>query len=64
MDDVLKLHQLGNVKKIHKGWSGDQKYYAENIAGGKFLLRISDVSEYRKKQKEFAAMQNDIVKIS
>ena len=57
MDDVLKLHQLGNVKKIHKGWSGDQKYYAENIAGGKFLLRISDVSEYRKKQKEFAAMQ-------
>lgn len=57
MDDVLKLHQLVNVKKIHRGWSGDQKYYAENAAGEKFLLRISDASEYHKKQKEFATMR-------
>lgn len=57
MDDVLKLHQLVNVKKIHKGWSGDQKYYAENAAGEKFLLRISDASEYHKKQEEFTTMR-------
>lgn len=57
MDDVLVFHQLVKVIKINKGWSGDQKYYAENATGKKFLLRISDVSEYNKKQKEFATMR-------
>ena len=57
MNNILNFHGLVKVEKISKGWSGDQKYYAESSSGEKFLLRISDISEHSKKEAEFAVMQ-------
>ena len=57
MNAIPNFHQFTKVEKINKGWSGDQKYYAESCAGEKFLLRISDISEYSKKEAEFSVMQ-------
>ena len=57
MKDIPNFRQFTKVEKINKGWSGDQKYYAESSTGEKYLLRISDVCEYDKKKEEFAVMQ-------
>ena len=42
---------------IDKGWSSDKKYCAINEIGERFLLRISDISQYEKKQSEFNMMK-------
>jgi len=44
------------VEPIHKGWSGDKKYYVETKDGERLLLRISDISSYEEKQSEFDIM--------
>ena len=41
------------VKEINKGMSGEKKYYIEDKNGKKFLLRITDVSNYQLKKKEY-----------
>ncbi|WFA09074.1 phosphotransferase [Tissierella sp. Yu-01] len=41
------------MKPILKGWSDDEKYYLEDEKGVKFLLRLTDISLYEKKLKEF-----------
>ena len=38
---------------IEKGWSGDQKYCAQDAQGRKYLLRISPVDRYERKQIQF-----------
>ena len=40
-------------KKISKGWSSDEKYLITTKDNIKLLLRISDISKYQEKQKEF-----------
>lgn len=45
------------VEKINKGWSDDQKYYIETRNNEKLLLRLSDISHYEEKQKEFEIIQ-------
>lgn len=41
------------IKKIHKGWSKDIKFYIETEAHEKLLLRLSDIATYEQKQKEY-----------
>ena len=41
------------IEKIEKGWSDDSKYYIESMDGQKLLLRVSDISNFNKKKKEF-----------
>ena len=42
---------------INKGWSSDKKYCATDENGIRYLLRVSDIAEYDKKQWEFNMMQ-------
>ena len=42
---------------IDKGWSGDQKYCAVTVDGGKYLLRISPLDRLERKKREFERMQ-------
>lgn len=42
---------------INKGWSKDKKYCVTDENGNRYLLRISDIAEYDKKQSEFNMMQ-------
>ncbi|MBQ6541617.1 MAG: phosphotransferase [Lachnospiraceae bacterium] len=42
---------------IHEGWSNDKKYCITDETGKRFLLRVSDRSEYDTKQSEFMMMQ-------
>ena len=42
---------------INKGWSSDKKYCVTDKNGTKYLLRVSDIAEYDKKQLEFNMMK-------
>lgn len=42
---------------ISKGWSSDKKYCVTDKNGTKYLLRVSDIAEYDKKQSEFNMMK-------
>lgn len=49
----FKNINFSKVELLEKGWSNDTKYYIEDKNNNKFLLRLSDVSLYDKKQFEF-----------
>ena len=57
MRDIPNFDTFVEVKPIHKGWSGDKKYYVETKEGGRLLLRVSDISAYEEKQHEFDIMK-------
>ncbi len=44
-------------ERIHKGWSKDKKYCVTDENGQKYLLRVSDASEYETKRSEFEMMK-------
>ena len=46
-----------NKEPIYKGWSNDKKYCIADERGRRFLLRISDITQYGAKQSEFRMMQ-------
>ena len=51
--DIPKYKTWEYIDKVNAGWSSDSKFYIEDKAGNKLLLRISDVSIYNRKRKEF-----------
>lgn len=57
MKDIPNYSTFNQIKLINKGWSSDKKYFIENIIGERFLLRISDISEYDTKKTEFDLMR-------
>ena len=42
---------------VEKGWSGDKKYCAVTADGTKYLLRVSPIEQYDRKNSEFELMQ-------
>lgn len=57
MRDIPNFDTFVKIESIHKGWSGDKKYYVETKDGERFLLRISDMSTYDAKKYEFDVMK-------
>ena len=57
MKDIRNFDIFVKTEPIHKGWSGDRKYYLEKKDGERFLLRVSDISSYETKQHEFEIMK-------
>lgn len=45
------------IEPVLKGWSGDKKYYIEDNAGTKLLLRLSEASTLERKTAEFAVIR-------
>ncbi len=45
------------VEAIDKGWSQDKKYHIKTTDGRELLLRLSDISEYGNKKREFTAVK-------
>ena len=44
-------------ERIEKGWSSDQKYCVTDQGGRRYLLRISDMSEFEAKKTEYHMME-------
>lgn len=53
---MSKMEFLSKVP-IHKGWSQDKKYCVTDEQGMRYLLRISDISQYDAKRSEFDKMK-------
>lgn len=53
------MSKLNFVSKelITKGWSSDKKYCVTDENGTKYLLRLSDISQYHAKEIEFQMMK-------
>ena len=55
-EGIPDLATWTKVEPVKKGWSKDEKYYVETDQGEKLLVRISDISEYPRKEKEYEAL--------
>lgn len=45
------------IKLINKGWSNDKKYYIETNKGRHLLLRVSDISQYENKKRDYEVIK-------
>ncbi|MBR5658500.1 MAG: phosphotransferase [Lachnospiraceae bacterium] len=46
-----------SVEPVDKGWSSDKKYFIRTDAGESLLLRVSDISGYDGKKKEYEIIE-------
>lgn len=51
--DIPNSGQWDVVEPIDKGWSDDKKYYIKTLDQKELLLKISDISQYEQKKREF-----------
>lgn len=59
MEELLSIdssQEWRTVDRIDKGWSGDVKYHITKRDSQELLLRVSDISLYDRKKKEYEAM--------
>lgn len=57
MTNIYGYTNFTKMEPVKKGWSGDRKYYIEDSDGNRLLLRVADIAEYDRKEKEFEMMQ-------
>ncbi len=55
--DIAGFSEWQKIKQIDKGWSDDKKYFVQTKNGDKLLLRLSDISSYEAKKKEYQIIQ-------
>lgn len=55
--EIGSSESWSSVEAVNKGWSRDKKYRIRTAAGGSLLLRISDISDYAAKKKEFGIVE-------
>lgn len=53
----IEGYRFTKIKQIKKGMSGDCKFCLQDGKGERYLLRLSDSSEYERKQFEFEFLQ-------
>lgn len=58
MSNFILNREYKRVTKIQEGCSSDKKYYLETHDGLKYLLRISDSSEYHVKKDEYNKLKD------
>ncbi len=50
---IPNAHNWNRIELVNKGYSSDKKYYIITNDGEQLILRLSDISEYEKKKKEY-----------
>lgn len=60
--DIPDSNTWKTIELITKGWSNEKKYYIETFTGDKYLLRLTEISQYERKKKEYELLKdlNDI----
>ena len=56
-DEIPDSCKWQKVEPINRGWSDDQKYYVRTADGRELLLRVSDVSQYESRKRDFEAIK-------
>ena len=55
--DIKSSDNWESVQPVEKGWSSDKKYKIHTNAGEWLLLRLSDISQYDDKKKEYEVIE-------
>lgn len=58
LKDIIERYNINFVEPLTKGWSRDKKYILTS-KDEKYLLRVSDISLYDKKKKQFELLQKN-----
>lgn len=58
LKDIIERYNINFVEPLTKGWSKDKKYILTS-KDKKYLLRVSDISLYDKKKKQFELLQKN-----
>lgn len=53
LKDIHQFHLWTVIKKIELGWSKDEKYYIETSDDKAYVLRLSSITQYDQKKKEY-----------
>ncbi|MDS0524838.1 phosphotransferase [Clostridium sp. SHJSY1] len=56
--DIPYIKDYKAIKPINKGWSEDRKFYIRTIDNKDLLLRVTDISKYDRKYKEFQIIKS------
>lgn len=56
-NDIGGSHNWDIIEPVNKGWSDDKKYHIITKEGRELLLRLSDISQYEKKKREFECLR-------
>ena len=56
LNNIVELNNVKSIEALNKGWSRDKKYIITTDKD-KYLLRISDISLYEKKKKQFELLK-------
>jgi len=57
LQDIPGYGTFIKIKKLDKGWSGDEKFYIETKVGEHLLLRVADISRWEQKQAEYDTLK-------
>ncbi len=57
MQDIPQYKTWVKIEPETRGWSTDQKFHIVDDGGQHLLLRLADISQFEKKQKEFFWME-------
>lgn len=50
-DDIIYRDEWISLDEVNKGWSEDKKFHIKTKDKRELLLRICDVSQYKKRKK-------------
>ena len=57
ISDIESGETWESVEPVNKGWSSDEKYHIKTSSGEHLLLRISDITQYDEKKKEYGIIE-------
>lgn len=57
MTDIKNYESFVRIEPVNEGLSSDKKYYVETVDGLRLLLRVSDISEYERKNTMYEMME-------
>ena len=55
---IFKKYNICEYERLNKGFSKDQKFILKDNTDTKYLFRVSDISLYEKKKKQFELLKN------
>ena len=55
---IFRKYNICEYKRLNKGFSKVQKFILKDNTDTKYLFRVSDISLYEKKKKQFELLKN------
>ena len=57
LESVARYEEFDSIKRLDKGWSGEEKYVISCNGREKYLLRVADISMYEVKKEQYELLK-------